>query len=232
MELYVLTVIVALFISFVVSGFEMIYVRIFPFFPKFSGYLHDRSGILTTVLIWNIFALTVGTIYIYKIVETFLPSHAIFISGILSTLIFAVLGDLLPKIISLKATNAMFGILVYPFIPMYLLLKFLGIAKLASFIVESKYSRDEILNLTLASFKDHLDEKDINFIKVVISALNMPARLFVINGGNVSEKISENATCLDAMIFMRKKGISKVRIGEEGVFDLHEFINRISQEHL
>jgi hypothetical protein len=227
-----LGVIFGLFISFVASGFEMAYVRIFPFFTKFSGYLHDRSGVLTAVLIWNTFAITLGTIYLYEIIKDFHLPHAVFISGILGGLLFAVFGDLLPKTLSVIWTDIMFNILVYPFMLMYLLLRFLGITKIASLVVESKYSRDEVLDLTLLGFKDHLDEKDLSFTKAVISALHSSAKHFAIPGVDAPEKMNENSTCLDALIFMRERGINRVKIGDGKVFDLHEFIRRISESHL
>jgi hypothetical protein len=230
--LHFLGVIFGLFISFVASGFEMAYVRIFPFFTKFSGYLHDRSGVLTAVLIWNTFALTLGTIYLYEIIKDLHLPYEVFISGILGGLLFAVFGELLPKTLSVLWTDVMFKILVYPFMLMYLLLRFLGITKLASIVVESKYSRDEVLDLTLLGFKDHLDEKDIRFIKAVISALHAPAKQFAIPGEDAPEKINENSTCLDALIFMRERGINRVKLGDGKVFDLHEFIRRISESHL
>ena len=210
----------------------MAYVRIFPFFTKFSAYLHDRSGVLTAVLIWNNFALTLGTIYLYEIIKDFHLPYEVFISGILGGLLFAILGDLLPKTLSVIWTDIMFNILVYPFILMYLLLRFLGITKLASIVVESKYSRDEVLDLTLLGFKDHLDEKDLRFTKAVISALHAPAKHFAIPGADAPEKMNENSTCLDALIFMRERGINRVKVGDGKVFDLHEFIRRISESHL
>jgi len=210
----------------------MAYVRVFPFFPKFSGYLHDRSGVLSATLVWNTFALTLGTIYLYKILESLRLPQAVFISGIFSAIIFALLGDLLPKTIAVIKPEAVFNFLVYPFVLMYLPLRFLGITKFASLIVESKYSRDEVLDLTSAGFKEHLDERDINFIRNVISALHKPAKHFISKDGIASEKIDGNSRCLDAIVFMRKRGISRVGIGEEGVFDLHEFVRKISQSHL
>lgn len=230
--LEVLAVIFSLGISFVAAGFEMSYVRISPFFPKFSKYLHDRSGVLIAILIWNTFALTLGTIYIYKILEASNLAHAVFISGIVSAFLFAFFGDLLPKTLAVIRTDVTFNILVYPFIFMYLFLRYSGITKIASLILESKYSRDEVLDLTSLGFSEHLDEKEVRFVKTVISALHGPAKLFAIPGENVQEKISENATCLEAIVFLRKKGISRVGIGEKGVFDLHEFIRRISESHL
>lgn len=227
-----LGVIVGLFISFVASGFEMAYVRIFPFLTKFSRYLHDRSGVLTAVLIWNTFALTLGTIYLYEIIKDFHLPYEVFISGILGGLLFAVFGELLPKTLSVIWTDIMFNILVYPFIFMYLLLRFLGITKLASLVVESKYSRNEVLDLTLLGFKDYLDEKDLRFTKAVISALHEPAKHFAISGADAPENINENSTCLDVLIFMRERGINRVKIGDGKVFDLHEFIRRISESHL
>lgn len=227
-----LGVIVGLFISFVASGFEMAYVRIFPFFTKFSRYLHDRSGVLTAVLIWNTFALTLGTIYLYEIIKDFHIPYEVFISGILGGLLFAVFGELLPKTLSVIWTDIMFNILVYPFMLMYLILRFLGITKIASLVVKSKYSRNEVLDLTLLGFKDHLDEKDLRFTKAVISALHEPAKHFAISGADAPENINENSTCLDALIFMRERGINRVKIGDGKVFDLHEFIRRISESHL
>ena len=66
-KLYTFIILSSLALSMIMSAFEMVYVRKAPFFNVFDKQLHDRTGILTTVLFWNTFALIVGTVHIYHI---------------------------------------------------------------------------------------------------------------------------------------------------------------------
>lgn len=231
--LYIGIVVFSISLSFLVSSFEMVYIRKSPFFPTFERYLHDRTGVLITILFWNTFSLVLGTVHIYKLLHLLKIPYDILISGFGGAMIFAIFGDLIPKILAVIWTDKMFKILVYPFIILYLVLRTLRITDLASKILTSKYSRQEVLDFLISNLKQYMDKDDINFIRSVVKHLHKPAKDYVVKKPNGSDLIvDENSSCLDVLSLMRKKGITRVRIGNVGVFDLHEFIKTIVKSHL
>ena len=231
--LYLGIIIFSLLLSFTVSSFEMVYIRKSPFFPYFQEYLHDRTGVLITVLFWNTFALVLGTVHIYKLLHLLKVPFDILISGFGGAIVFAILGDMIPKVLAVIWTENLFRILVYPFTALYLILKTFRITSLASLILTSKYSRDEILDFLILNLRQYMDEKDISFIRAIVKHLHRPARDYVVKCSDKTVfMVDENVSCLDVLSFMRKKGITKVRIGNVGVFDLHEFIKMITNSQL
>ncbi len=210
----------------IMSAFEMVYVRKAPFFNVFDKQLHDRTGILTTVLFWNTFALIVGTVHIYKLFDFWnLPMKIIF-SGIGGALIFAILGDMVPKTLAVVWTEIIFKALVYPFMAFYYIVKLSGLSFVASKILTSKYSREEVIEFILQYVKEHADKEDIYFVKRTLKILQMPAKTIArrFEGEDVEVELDESATCFDAINEMRRKGISRVKIGSASVFDLHDFM--------
>ncbi len=231
--LYIGIIVFSILLSFLVSSFEMVYIRKSPLFSIFEGYLYDRTGVLITVLFWNTFALVLGTVHIYKLLHILKIPYDILISGFGGALIFAIFGDLIPKVLAVIWTERLFNVLVYPFIVLYLVLRTLRVTNLASKILTSKYSRREVLDFLISNLKQYMDEGDINFIRSVEKHLHKPAKDYVVKGLNGTDFIvDENSSCLDVLSFMRKKGITRLCIGSAGVFDLHEFIKTIVKSHL
>lgn len=231
--LYIGIIVFSIFLSFMVSSFEMVYIRKAPFFPIFEGYLHDRTGVLITVLFWNTFALVLGTVHMYKILHLLKIPYDIVISGLGGAIIFAIFGDLIPKFLALIWTEKLFKVTVYPFVFLYLILRTLHITGLASKILTSKYSRQEVVTFLISNLKQYLDENDINFIRSLVKYLYKPAKEYALKGLNAPDFVAdENISCWEVLSFMRKKGITRVHIGNAGVFDLHEFIKTIIKSHL
>ncbi len=231
-KIYLAIVLISLIVSMLMSSFEMVYVRKAPMFNIFERQLHDRTGVLTTVLFWNTFALTFGLVNLYKFIESINIPAGLLISGVGGALLFAIFGDMVPKIMSVVWTDALFRILVYPFMAFYYILKFTGFISVVSRILTSKYSNYEIVDFIIRNMKSEADKKDVEFIKRTINYLYMPARGFTVQGNcdKVKHAIKENATCMQAIIKMRELGISRIRIGNAGVFDLHEFIKKVSSQ--
>ncbi|MEO0221969.1 MAG: DUF21 domain-containing protein [candidate division WOR-3 bacterium] len=231
--LYIGIITFSVLLSGLVSSFEMVYIRKSPLFSIFEKHLHDRTGILATVLFWNTFALVLGTVHIYKLLHLLKIPYDILISGFGGAFIFTIFGDLIPKVLAVIWTENMFKVLVYPFMFLYLILRTLGITNLASKILTSKYSRQEVLDFLISNLKQYMDESDINFIRSVAEHLHKPAKNYVVIGLNGTDfVVDENLLCLDVLSFMRKRGITRVRVGNVGVFDLHEFIKTIVKSHL
>jgi len=214
------------------SSFEMVYVRKAPMFNIFEKQLHDRTGVLTTVLFWNTFALTFGMVNLYKFVESMNLPAGLFISGFGGGLLFAIFGDMIPKIISVAWVDVLFRILAYPFMAFYYILKLTGFISVVSRILTSKYSNYEIVDFIISNMKSETNKKDVEFIKRTINYLYMPARGFTIKeeDDNVEYKLNENATCMQAIIKMRELGINRIKIENSGIFDLHDFIRKISSQ--
>lgn len=229
MMAYLPLLLLSLFVSMLMSSFEMAYVRKAPFFNagRFDDLLHDRTGVLATVLFWNTVALVFGSISLYNLLKA-LPG-AIVWSGVMAALLFAVVGDFLPKLAAITHLDLLFRLELYPFLVFYYLSRFLLITPVASRILQSKYQRDEVVDMIMAYLRGRVSEEDLRFAGKSIDSLYEPARRYAREGSGGCEYEGESPTVLDILKFMRRKGCTSVDLGGK-VFDLHWYLRCLLRE--
>jgi len=231
--LNVVVFILSLLLSMLMSSFEMAYVRKAPFFNagKFDDILHDRTGVLATVLFWNTVALVFGSISLYDILSSLHVPGVIVLSGVIAALTFAVFGDFFPKLLAISHLDRVFRLELYPFLVFYFLSHLLLITKLAKSILRSKYSREEVIDMILAYLSGRIGEVDLKFAAEAMGAFYSPAHTYAVEGGDACAEMSEDASVMDVLRIMRERRCTRVRVGE-GVFDLHTFLKMLSRRAL
>ncbi|NPB02991.1 MAG: DUF21 domain-containing protein [Thermotogae bacterium] len=222
----------SLFISALMSSFEMAYVRKTPFFNMgvLDNLLHDRTGILATVLFWNTVALVVGSVSLYSFFESSHFPGAIMWAGVIAALSFAIFGDFIPKIVALAHLDRTFRFELPLFLIFYFLSHVILVAFLARFILKSHYSREEVIDMIIAYLRGRVNEEDLKFAHRSILALYEKAESFISpDGDEACASLEGDPTVLEVLKLMRETGCTRVRL-KGGVFDLHEFIKRIYRE--
>ncbi|GEM_PF-1121740 len=223
---YLPLLILSLLMSMLMSSFEMAYVRKAPFFNagKFDDLLHDRTGVMATVLFWNTVALVFGSISLYGLLRS-LPG-AIVWSGVIAALLFAIVGDFLPKLVAITHLDRVFRLEMYPFLFFYYLSRLLLIIPLASRILQSKYRREEVVDMIMAYLRGRVSEEDLRFAGRFIRSLYEPAYRYAHEGGKGCRYDGEDPTVLDVLRFMRSRRCTSVEVNGK-VFDLHEYLKDV-----
>ncbi len=229
MMFYLPILILSLLMSMLMSSFEMAYVRKAPFFNtgRFDDLLHDRTGVLATVLFWNTVALVFGSISLYGLLKS-LPG-AIVWSGVMAALLFAVVGDFLPKLAAITHLDLLFRIELYPFLFFYYLSRLLLITPLASRILQSKYRREEVVDMIMAYLRGRVSEEDLRFAGRLIHSLYEPAQRYAREGRGRCRYEGNDPTVLDVLRFMRSKRCTSVSLNGK-VFELHGYLRDILRE--
>ncbi len=228
---YALTLLLSLLISALMSSFEMVYVRKAPFFNagRLDDLLHDRTGVLATVLFWNTVALVFGSISLYGLLSGY--PGAIVWAGVLAAVLFAVVGDFLPKLAAILYLEKVFRIDLYPFVLFYYLSQALLITALARRILQSRYTREEVVDMIMAYLRGKVSEEDLRFASRTIGSIYEPASKYAVKGDGGCRYVEGEPTVLDVLRMMREGKCTRVRL-KEGVFDLHGYLKVLVRESL
>ncbi len=213
------------------SSFEMAYVRKVPFFERFEGILHDRTGILATVLFWNTIALVFGSVSLYNALQQAGVPGAVFWAGVLAAATFSVMGDFLPKVLVLYMGDRIFKLEVVPFLLFYYISYALFVIPVAKMIMRSRYSREEIIDMVLLYLRGKISEEDLRFTSLSIRSFYDDVGIYTVEGGDGCEYRGEGRRVLDVLRFMREHRCSRVRV-DGRVFDLHAYLKRLSDRSL
>ncbi len=227
--IHAITLLLSLAVSMLMSSFEMAYVRKAPFFNsgKLDSLLHDRTGVLATVLFWNTVALVFGSISLYNLLHNF--PGAIVWSGIIAAVLFALIGDFIPKLAAITHLDLVFKLELYPFVLFYYLSRVLLITFIAQRILQSRYSREEVVDMIMAYLRGRVSDEDLRFAGKAISSLYEPASKYVRKGkGECTCEVS-SPTVLDVLRVMRERKCTAVNVGD-GVFELHEYLRSLVRE--
>jgi len=228
---HAVTLLLSLAVSMLMSSFEMAYVRKAPFFNsgKLDNLLHDRTGVLATVLFWNTVALVFGSISLYNLLHN-IPG-AIVWSGIIAAVLFAVVGDFLPKLAAITHLDLVFKLELYPFVFFYYLSRAMLITFIAERILQSRYSREEVVDMIMAYLRGRVSDEDLRFAGRAISSLYEPASKYARRGRGKGKCRCDvpSPTVLDVLRVMRERRCTVVNVGD-GVFELHEYLRALVRE--